>query len=409
MPAAQPYQTFTTLDAVGPSAPVTFDVIADTGENYSYTTASGADIPFPNYVNPDQAALYKQIGSSGAKFLLNAGDISYSGGTESTYGDLQQTGTSPELSNIFGPSYYPLTGGIPSFTADGNHGQNVTTLRNWPTPDTARSSGGTYAFDSYSASGPDGISGTFPDSWYAFSTGNVRVYMLDASWSDSAVGSATGNLCTTPAYCTTYNADYDEHWQTNSPEYQWLTSDLAAHPGGVKFAVFHYPLRSDNATQPSDPYLLNDSSNPNASTSLEKLLSDNGVGIAFNGHAHTYQRIVPKAPGQVINYVTGGGGGVLEPVLGRQLLRSVAGERVRLRAGLDPVQHHARRRRWHRLRCQHAAVGRGCVQLPEGDGEREHRSRSPRPTPPAGRSTSRPTRSPPATPRRLRCRATCKP
>ena len=319
LPSGQSYQLFTTLDPVSTSSttPVTFDVIADTGENYSNTATNGS-VPYPNYVNPDQAAIYKLIGNSGARFVLNAGDISYAGGTQSTYGDLAQTGTNPEVSNIFGPSYYPQTNGIPTFAADGNHGQNVTTLRNWPTHEAATSSGGTYALDSYS--GVDGISGTFPDNWYAFSTGNVRIYVLDASWSDgssASLGSATGDLCTGgPSYCKGYQADADEHWQTTSPEYKWLAGDLAAHQGGVKMAVFHYPLRSDNATQPDDPYLLNSPANPNAATSLEALLANNGVSIAFNGHAHTYQRIVPKQSGQIINYVTGGAGGVLEPVLG---------------------------------------------------------------------------------------------
>jgi hypothetical protein len=316
LPANQPYQEFTTLDTanVSSTAPLTFAVMADTGENYSYTSASGTDVPFPGLVNPYQAAIYKLIGQSGARFVLNAGDIGYSGGNQSTYGDLEQSGSSPEVSTVFGPSYYPQTGGIPTFASDGNHGQNVTTLRVWPTPATATSSGGTYAFDSYS--GVDGISGTFPNNWYALSTGNVRIYVLDAAWADSAVGNATGALCATPANCTGYQADADEHWQSTSPEYKWLVHDLATHPGGVKFALFHYPLRSDNATQPADPYLLNSAANPNAAASLEKLLADNGVEIAFNGHAHTYQRIVPKQAGQLINYVTGGGGGVLEPVLG---------------------------------------------------------------------------------------------
>ncbi len=38
----------------------------------------------------------------------------------------------------------------------------------------------------------------------------------------------------------------------------------------------------------------------------------------FNGHAHTYQRIRPTGAGQVVSYVTGGGGGVPEPVDGGQ-------------------------------------------------------------------------------------------
>lgn len=315
LPAAQPYQTFTTLDPVGATGTsLTFDVLGDTGENFSNTI--GSSVPYPNYVNPDQAAIYKLIGSSGARFLLNAGDIAYSGGTQSNYGDLWQTGTSPEVSTIFGPYYYPQTGGIPTFAADGNHGQNVTTLRNWPTPVTATNSGGTYAFDSYS--GIDGISGSYPDNWYAFSTGTVRIYMLDASWADgssASLGTVTGSACSTPSHCLGYQADADEHWQSTSPEYKWLAHDLAAHPGGIKFAVFHYPLRSDNATQQSDPYLTNTPSNPNPN-SLEKLLADNGVSLAFNGHAHIYQRTSPTGAGQITSYVTGGGGGVLEPVLG---------------------------------------------------------------------------------------------
>jgi Calcineurin-like phosphoesterase len=336
LPPSKAYQTFTTLDPVSTSSttPVTFDVMADTGENFAYTSST-SDVPFAgadpnNPINPNQAAIYQQIGRSGARFLLIAGDVAYNGGNQSTYGDLQQTGgtppagsTAPEVSNVFGPSYFPQTGGIPTFTADGNHGQNVTTLKVWPTSTTAASSGGTYAFNSYS--GVDGISGSFPDAWYAFSTGNVRIYVIDGAWSDgtngpTGTGNATGSLCPTPSYCEGYQADADEHWQTNSPEYQWLKADLAAHPGGIKFAVMHYPVRSVNATQPSDPYIQNDSStNPHASTSLEKLLTGNGVQMSFNGHAHTYQRIVPdnyQQKGQLISYVTGGGGGVLEPVTG---------------------------------------------------------------------------------------------
>jgi hypothetical protein len=325
LPPTQPYQRFTTLSSVSAqsSSTVSFDVTDDTGENYYYTNANPTtDIPFTNGFNPDQASLDHQIGLSGADFLISAGDIAYSGTTQSTFGDLQQTGTQPEVSNIFGPDYYPQTGGIPVFAGPGDHGQNINPLKVFPTSNTAAASGGTYAFDSYS--GTDGIVGSSPDNWYAFSSGNVRVYVVDGAWSDAVankLGTTTGSLCGTPATtaainCEPYQADADEHWQTNSPEYQWLKQDLAQHPGGVKVAVFHYPLRSDNASQPSDPYLQNSPANPNAATSLEALLASNGVKLAFNGHAHTYQRIVPSRAGEITNYVTGGGGGVLEPVLG---------------------------------------------------------------------------------------------
>jgi len=47
--------------------------------------------------------------------------------------------------------------------------------------------------------------------------------------------------------------------------------------------------------------------------SLEGLLGSNNVAIAFNGHAHIYQRN-RAASGGVVSYVTGGGGATLEPI-----------------------------------------------------------------------------------------------
>ena len=143
--------TFTTLDPVGSSASFSFDVVGDLGEtNYS----QGVD--FPSYLNTDQAAIDSLIGSSGARFVITAGDVAYSGGTQDNYGDLQQTGS--EVSDMFGPSYWPQTGGLPVFAGEGNHGQNVDGLRTWPESATAAASGGTYAFDSYPPLPADGTS-----------------------------------------------------------------------------------------------------------------------------------------------------------------------------------------------------------------------------------------------------------
>jgi hypothetical protein len=293
-----PSQNFTTLTPAGASSPLTFDVMGDLGETlYSSST------PFPNNLNTDQAAIDSLIGQSAttahAKFVVTAGDVAYSGGTQANYGDLQNTGS--EVSDIFGPSYWPQTGGLPVFAGEGNHGQNAIGLHNWPEAKTAQASSGVYAYDSYPALPADGsTAGTYPDAWYAVSDGNVRIYVLDAAWAD-------GNAGTTG----TYQVDHDQHWTPSSPEYKWLAADLASHPGAVKMAVFHYPLRSDNSSETSDTTLQNTGSNP---SSLEALLSSNGVQLAFNGHAHTYQRIAPRAAGQITNYVTGGGGAILEPV-----------------------------------------------------------------------------------------------
>jgi len=94
---SNPSQKFTTLDSVGSSTPLTFDVVGDIGETlYSSST------PFPGNLNTDQAAIDSLIGSSGAKFVVTAGDVGYSGGTQADYGDLQNGGS--EVSDIFGPS-----------------------------------------------------------------------------------------------------------------------------------------------------------------------------------------------------------------------------------------------------------------------------------------------------------------
>ena len=203
----------------------------------------------------------------------------------------------------------------------GDHNQNNTTLKIWPTPTTTANSGGAYDYASFDGS-IDGISGSAPDTWYAFSTGNVRVYVIDGAWAEGStgrLGTTTGSLCgaagtSAATNCQPYQADADEHWQPSSAEYKWLAADLAAHPGGIKFAVFQFPMRSDVAAQPSDLYTQNSSANPNASTSLEALLSTNGVDMTFSGHAHAYQRFIPRQRGQITSYDVGTGGGVLEPV-----------------------------------------------------------------------------------------------
>ena len=119
--------------------------------------------------------------------------------------------------------------------------------------------------------------------------------MLSAVWSDSNTGTSTD-----------YGMDYAYRWQQNSPEYQWLQNDLQTHPSQLKFAVFHYPLYSDNATEPSDTFLQ-------GSNSLEGLLESNGVNMVFNGHAHLYQHNAAP-PGGVVSYTSGGGGATPEPI-----------------------------------------------------------------------------------------------
>ncbi len=202
-----------------------------------------------------------------------------------------------------------------------------------------------------------GIDGTtaasYPSVWYAFNAGGARFYILNADWNDNNFGTAAGGA---------YQVDRDYHWQPTSPEYQWLKADLESHGNSLKLAFFHYPLRSDSATEGSDGYLQGDPNNPSSIASLEGLLANNGVDLAFNGHAHLYQRNLAP-PGGVTSYVTGGGGAKVTPV------------------SQEPVQHDRRLRRrlglhqrgGQRLRSgTDPDLGRQGVPLPQGDRQRHH-------------------------------------
>ncbi|WP_179199865.1 metallophosphoesterase [Streptomyces sp. NRRL B-24572] len=278
-------------------------MLGDWGDTTSNGVNSGA-------VNEDQANVLSRLAASGARFALSTGDVAYPSGSPTNYGDLQQSGVN--ISGVFAPEYYAAPGQkLPMFSTNGNHGRTATLLLTWPQPAVTAASNGVYSqvgYPSFFGSTP----ATYPTTYYAFSSGGVRFYMLDASWSDTNTGTADGNNCEGTDHCATYQVDAAAHWATTSAEYQWLQQDLAAHPGGVKVAAFHFPLRSDDPTEPDDEYLKN---NPGSTDTLEQLLHDNGVNLVFNGHAHIYQRNVAP-PGGVPSYVTGGGGAKLSSVGG---------------------------------------------------------------------------------------------
>jgi fibronectin type 3 domain-containing protein len=297
---SNPSPQFSTLAPATGTAPLTFAVLGDWGD----TTNSGNNTT--GAVNQNQAGVDARLAASGAQFVVSTGDVAYPGGTQTTYGDLNQTGVN--VSAVFGPSYWAVPGeSIPYFAISGNHGLNSTFITDWPEAATAAASGGEYGMYPYPSI--DGAkAASYPTSYYAFSTGGARFYMLDASWGDTNTGSATGGSCGSP--CAAYQVDHDAHWTATSAEYTWLQQDLAAHPGGLKFAFFHYPLYTNNSTQVSDPYLDN---LPGSTGSLEQLLHSNGVDLVFNGHAHIYERNV-ATPGGVTSYVAGDGGAQAEPV-----------------------------------------------------------------------------------------------
>jgi calcineurin-like phosphoesterase family protein/fibronectin type III domain protein len=245
--------------------------------------------------NPSQANLMSLIASSGARFALTTGDNGYPSGSQANFGDLIQTGAN--ISAIFGPSFWKAPGAsIPIFPSMGNHGLNVSdanhpALLTWPQDRAVSTSNGRYVKETYCCLNGTS-SASYPSTWYAFDAGPARFYILTTAWSDSNIGTATA-----------YKNDYDYHWVPGTAQYQWLVADLAAHPSVLKFAIFHYPLLSDNPNEATDTYLLGNSS-------LEGLLKQNGVDIAFTGHSHIYERNLPSTAG-IFNYTTGGGGATI--------------------------------------------------------------------------------------------------
>jgi calcineurin-like phosphoesterase family protein len=278
-----PSPVLTTLPASGAGGSSTFAVIGDWGQAF----ANG---------NPDQDALLTQLAASPAQFAVFTGDTGYPAGTQANYGDLVQTGSG--ISGVFAPNFWAKVGrSMPTFAAVGNHAPNSTFLSNWPESTVAAASGGRWAMEDY-ASVNGSTAKSYPSAWYAFDAGPARFYVLDATWDDNNLGTGTP-----------YANDYAAHWTPSSPEYQWLAADLAAHPGGTKFAFWHYPLYSDQSTEKPDTFLQ-------GADSLEGLLARNGVDIAFNGHAHVYQRNLKPHRDSLVSYITGGGGAALQSMGG---------------------------------------------------------------------------------------------
>jgi len=282
--ATDPSPAFTSQVAAGSAAPFSFAVFGDWGQAYAGSA------------NPDQANVLGQMAGSGARFAVMTGDTGYPNGSQTNYGDLQQTG--PDVSGVFGPSFWTVPGrSLPVFNVPGNHGffAGATQTVNWPEGNAARTSGGRYATEAYPSIGGT-VAGRYPSFWYAFDAGPARFYVLTAAWGDDTAGPAGA-----------YAADAAQHFTPSRAEYRWLARDLAAHPRALKFAFWHYPIYADTVNAESDTALQG------GPGTLQGLLNAHEVNVAFNGHAHGYERNRPDAGGMV-SYVLGNGGADLGPI-----------------------------------------------------------------------------------------------
>ncbi|MCU1429842.1 MAG: metallophosphoesterase [Actinomycetia bacterium] len=283
--ATNPSPQFRTQAAAGDSSPFSFAVFGDWGQ----VDANGD--------SADQTNLFAQVAASGSRFAVSVGDNGYPSGSQTNYGDLQQRGAN--TSAIFGPTFWTVPGSsIPLFSAVGNHGLSGTShtdITTWTQDAAVATSGGRYQNDVYCCVNGSSSS-NYGSEWYAFDAGPARFYILDSAWGDTNGGTASP-----------YANDAAAHFTPGTPEYQWLLGDLQAHPTGLKFAFSHYPWYSDSNSQVSDTFLQGPSQ-------LEGLLAQYDAKIAFQGHAHIYERNTPSAPGMPVTYVTGGGGATIAPI-----------------------------------------------------------------------------------------------
>ena len=287
----------TEIDLLGSDTSPSFWTQVPMGASQSFSFAVFGDWGYVNSsgTNSYQARVMSLIASSGARFAVTTGDNGYPSGNQKNFGDLVQTGA--DTSAVFGPSFWTVPGrSIPLFLSLGNHGLTSTDtnhpfLLTFPQDRAVSISGGRYAKEVYCCLNGTN-SASYPSAWYAFDAGPARFYILKTAWADSNVGTTTA-----------YKNDYDYHWAPGTPQWEWLKADLTAHPSILKFAIFHYPLYSDNPNEAASPYLL-------GSSGLEGLLKQHNVDIAFTGHAHIYERNLPSADG-IFNYITGGGGATL--------------------------------------------------------------------------------------------------
>ena len=285
------------IDLLGSDTAPSFwtQVPMGTNQSFSFVVFGDWGMVDASGKNSNQAKLMSLIASSGARFAVTTGDNGYPDGNQKNLGDLIQTG--PDISAVFGPSFWKVPGAsLPIFPVLGNHGfSSLDTyhpaLVTWPQDKAVTTSNGRYTKETYCCLHGT-TSGVYPSAWYAFDAGPARFYMLEAAWSEANIGTTSE-----------YQMDYAYHWSSGTDQYEWLKNDLAAHPSLLKFAFFHYPLYSDNPQESTDTSLQ-------GSASLEGLLKQYGVDIAFTGHAHIYERNLASASG-IPNYITGGGGAEL--------------------------------------------------------------------------------------------------
>ena len=181
--------------------------------------------------------------------LIVTGDIAY------------PNGTAAELAACYDPSYGKYK--AHTYPVPGNHDYNTTDAADY------------FAYFGSRV-------GTIAEPWYSVSIGDWHFVMVNSN-------------CASVGGC-----------DTSSPQYIWLSNELATHTNQCVAAVWHHPRWSTgyhgNNTDVADMYAL---------------LVDRGVDLLLTGHDHNYERFTTinaggvEASNGVREFVVGTGGASL--------------------------------------------------------------------------------------------------
>lgn len=240
---------FRTLPAAGP---LTVAVFGDSG-----------------WSSAGQYAVARQLRQSGAQLLLHVGDVVYPW-FSSSLADLR-----------FLSVYRRSLEGTPFYSVWGNHDFLYSAEWNRPYRDVIRQPVTDVSADDLASER------AWPGAYYSFDAGDVHFAMLFLP---------LANVHTL---------------STNSPQYKWLDTDLAATTKPWKVLLQHHPVFTSSAHRRDlyggppvgfyDTHLIR--------ANLLPLARKHGVQLICSGHDHNYERFLPVDG--VHTLVTGGGGGGL--------------------------------------------------------------------------------------------------
>ncbi len=256
------YRVRSTNGAVGAVSPIlSFRTFKPSGDFTFLVFADSGDGLVPKYQVADRMA------QTTADLVLQAGDVVYDSFTLGL--------EDYRCLSVYGPQMRS----VPFYFSMGNHDVDGPSLEQ------------PYLQTLYLPTNP--VTGT--EHFYSFDHGDAHFAVLFLPW--------LKNLPEQQPYQLT----------NGSPQYCWLTNDLASSTKPWKFMVMHVPLAASGSHAGEDDNGNGITDSLELQEWLLPIAQHYGVQIIFSGHHHDYERSNPM--GGVYQIVTGGGGGRL-PNLG---------------------------------------------------------------------------------------------